>query len=361
MFELDTDGLRGWVKEFRTKQAFNASRIAFLEDMSEILTSGAGGLQGKLLMLAERNAGKRVERVYRQIYDVINQGGDISTALRPFFSAKDYAMIAAYDAGAAGDVELGAGLLAVSKILGPVQDLITAGKKLLLKIVFNFMLILVLWLGMAGGFAKDMAQIAPRKTWNPFSSAVINSGEWLTAHWMTASVVFFTMLAWLIWAFPNWRGDRRNWVDHHIPGFIIYREFRSSLTLIALASFIKSRQGLSAAFKQVAAFGNPWEIWYLEQMRQNSTRLSGSALLDVGFFDDRIIDRLIMRDEVMPLEASLEQVGLESAHKVVTSMRERLDAASKFAGDASIAGAGLVVIAVLLINLSAMGNMSTIH
>ncbi len=361
MFEIETNGLGAWVKEFKRRQAFKASRIAFLEDISEILTSDTGGLQGKLLMLAERNAGKTVERVYREIYEVINQGGDISTALRPFFSAKDFAMIAAYDAGASNDAERGAGFLAVSKILGPVQELVASGRKLLLKICFNFSLVLVLWLGMAGGFAKEMAQIAPRNTWNPLSTVVVSSGEWLTAHWMSSFILFGSLIGLLLWAFPNWTGRRRRWWDHHVPGFVIYREFRSSLTLIALASFIKGRQGLGASFTQVAAFANPWEIWYLERMRRNSTKLAGSALLDVGFFDDRTIDRLVMRDEVMPLETSLEQVGLESAHKVVASMRARLDAASKFSSDAAMACGGIVVIAVLLINLSGMGNMSNLR
>lgn len=343
---------------YNARRAFRKSRVSFLEDISEILTSGVGGLQDKLLSLAERNRGSTLELVYRNVYSVINQGGDISTALKPYFSSKEYSMIAAYDAGAATDAERGRGFLAVSRILGPVQDLTQAGIKLLLRSVVAAVLVLVMWLGVAGGFAKDMTQLAPRDSWNPFSTAVIGSGEWLATHAMASTLLVGFVVAALVWAFPNWRGERRAWADRHVPGFVVYREFRSALTLIALSSFIKSRQGLSASFTQVAASANPWEIWYLEKMRDNSTRLAGSAMLDVGFFDARIIDRLIMRDEAMPLEMSLEQVGLEQAGKVVEAMRARLELAGKAADGMAKGCAGSVVIAVLLINLSAMGNLS---
>jgi hypothetical protein len=343
---------------YKARRSFKNSRVSFLEDVSEILTSGTGGLQEKLLSLANRNSGKAIERVYRHVYSVINQGGDISAALKPYFPVKEYSMIAAYDAGAENDADRGKGLLAVSQILGPIQELKTSGFKLLARTIFAAALVLLMWVGVAGGFAKDMSQLAPRATWNPFSTVVIGSGEWLAGHYITSSIFVCLILFALIWAFPNWRGERRAWADRHLPGFGIYREFRSALTLISLASYIKSRQGLGASFKQVSETANSWEIWYLEKMRENSTRLAGSAMLDVGFFDARIIDRLVMRDEVMPLEQSLEQVGLEQAQKVVDSMRMRLELAGKVADGTAKAFAGAVVIAVLLINLSAMSNLS---
>lgn len=343
--------------EWRANRSFRHARVAFLEDISEVLLSGGGGLQAKLLALAERNAGKNAERIFRHVYSVINQGGDISFALQPYFPRKEYSMIAAYDAGASNDLERGRGFLAVSKILGPLQELKAAGIRLIVKSVISLLLILVLWIGAAGGFAKEMTQLAPRNTWNMLSVLVIGSGEWLAAHAVTTTLTLGICLGLVIWALPNWRGESRAWADKRVPGLAIYKEFRSTLTLIALASFIKSRQGLIASFKQVSESANRWEIWYLEQMRDKSTRLAGSAMLDVGFFDDRIIDRLVMRDEVMPLEESLEHVGLEQAQKVVDSMRMRLESTGKIADGLAIGFAGLVVIAVLLINLSAMGNL----
>lgn len=348
-------------KSFKAKWLFQSARVGFLEDIAEVLIADVGGLQDKLLFLASRNAGKPVEAVYRSVYSVINSGGNISMALKPYFPAKEHAMLSAYDAGAANDVERGQGFLAVSKILGPIQQLKSSGLKLLGKAIFSGALVLSMWLGVAGGFAKDMTQLAPRSTWNPFSTAIISSGEWLANHYISTGIALSLLLGLLIWSFPNWTGERRSWADRKVPGFQIYREYRSSLTLIALASFIKSRQGFNASFKQVSESANAWEIWYLEKMRDNSTRLAGSSMLDVGFFDDRIINRLVMRDDVMPLEDSLEEVGLGQARIVVESMLKRLDASGKVADAVTKGFAGAIVVAVLLINLSAMSNLQKLH
>lgn len=343
--------------DWRSRLSFKSSRIGFLEDLAEILMSGGGGLQDKLIKLAVRNAGKPVERVYRHLHQVINNGGDISIALKPYFAPNEFSMIAAYDAGSANDMELGKGLLAVSKILGPIQDLKREGVRLIIKTAFSLSMVLVMWLGIAGSFAKDMEQLAPRKNWFALSSIVIGSGEWLVQHWFIGAVLFGSLIALALWSLPNWTGRGRAWADQHLPGFTVYREFRSSLTLIALASFMKSKQGLGLSFKKVSESANPWEMWYLDMMRDNTTRLAGSAMLDVNFFEDRIMSRLVMRDDVVPLEVSLEQVGLDQAHVVVDAMRRRLEAAGAAASSAGIGFAGTVVIAVLLIMASAMTSL----
>lgn len=350
-----------WVHEQRARMAFNQARISFLEDLAEVLLSGYGGLQTKLMALAERNKGRPIERAYRGVHDQINRGQSISAALRPYYSAKEHALISAYDAGAESDKERGAGLLDVASVIRPLAELRQAGVKLIAKTGLSVCLIIFMWVFVAGGFAKDMEQLAPRSKWNPISVGVIGSGEWLATHPALTTIVFGGVIGGLLWLVPNWRGRQRMWLDQHAPFFKTYREYRSSLTLISLAAFIKSKNGLSWSFKRVGESSNNWELWYLEAMLSRSTKATGAAMLDVGYFDERTIDRLTLRDEVMPLELALEQVGLQQAGAVVAAMKARLESAASAADVLTKALGGLVVISVLLINLSVMSSLSNMR
>jgi type II secretory pathway component PulF len=350
-----------WIQEQQSRMAFNELRISFLQDLAEVLLSGYGGLQTKLIALAERNKGRPIERAYRDVHDQINRGQSISTALKPYYSAKEHSLIAAYDAGAVSDKERGAGLLDVAAVIKPLAELRQAGVKLIARTSVSVCLIIFMWVGVAGGFAKDMEQLAPRSKWNPVSVGVIGSGEWLASHPSFTTIVFGGVIAGLMWLIPNWRGHRRMWFDHHAPLFKVYREYRSALTLISLAAFIKSKNGLSWAFKRVGESSNSWELWYLEAMLSRSTKTTGATMLDVGYFDERTIDRLTLRDEVMPLELALEQVGLQQAGAVVAAMKVRLESAASAADVLTKALGGLVVISVLLINLSVMSSLSSMR
>jgi type II secretory pathway component PulF len=343
---------------WRANQAFRKNRIAFLEDMGEVLIAGQSGLQKRLQALADRNRGKLIEVAYRSIYNSLNRGISLPESMKPYYNSKEFQLIGAYDAGAADDAQLGDGFLTAAKILGPLDDMRRGAIKLLVNTSMSLAMVVVMWIGIAGGFAHDMEQMQPRKLWPTISKWVIGSGEMLATHYILAVLLFAALVGLVLWAFPNWTGDARHWADKRVPGFVIYKEYRSVLALVALASFMSAKSGLRWSFDKLAEQSNRWEREYIDEMRRRSTIRSGVEMLDVGYFSDRIIDRLTLREGSGTLEESLAYVAVRNSDKLSESLKSRLEVAGKVAGDVSKIAAGIVVVAVVMINVSSLQSMS---
>ncbi len=341
---------------WRSKRAFAQQRLSFLEDMGEVLVAGQSGIQQRLKSLATRNQGKRIEHAYYAIYQELNKGKTLGESLRPFFNDKEFQLIRSYDHG--DDIQRGKGFLTVVAILGPMDELAQGAIRLLLSMAISAALVLAMWIGIAGGFAHDMEQIQPRKSWPWISTAVIGSGEFLSNHPFPVSLGCIGLLALLIWALPNWTGAGRRWCDRHFPGFGIYKEYRSVLTLVALSSLLSARSGLQWSFDRLAEQSNRWESRYIYEMRSLSASQSGVGMLDVGYFSDRLIDRIMMREGSGTLEDTLNYVAVKNAGKLALALKMRLELASKAANTTAMLAGGIVMIAVLLINLSAMQKMA---
>lgn len=352
--------LQSRITAWRAKQAFRKNRITFLEDMGEVLMVGQSGLQLRLLALADRNRGKRIELAFREIYKKLNRGLSLAEAMRPYYNKKEFQLISSYDAGAIDDEQLGKGFLTAAHILEPLDEMGRGAMKLMLSTIISICIVGVMWLGIAGGFAHDMEQIQPRKKWPLISKVVIGSGEFLSQNAVLTVGFVVLVLGALIWAFPNWKGPARRWADQRVPGFVIYREYRSVLSLVALASFMSAKSGLAWSFNRLAEQANPWECDYIDDMRRRSTIQSGVEMLDVGYFSDRIIDRMTLREGSGSLEDSLAHVAVRNADKLSASLKVRLDMAGKISGDVAKMAAGIVVVAVVMINVSTLETMSRI-
>lgn len=345
--------------EWLAQRAFHSSRIAFLEDMGEVLVASQSGMQQRLLALADRNRGKSIEIVYRAIYQKLNRGLSLGEAVRPYFSRKEYQLIGSYDQG--DDAQRGQGFLTAAKILEPL-DLVAKGAiRLMISAAVSAAIVISMWVGVAGSFAKDMEQVQPRKNWPAVSKAVIGSGEFLAQNAILTSGFLVILVGLLIWAFPNWKGRARQWTDKHMPGFLIYKEYRSVLSLVALSSFMSAKSGLAWSFDKLAEQSNTWEREYIYEMRRRSTSQSGVGMLDVGYFSDRLIDRMTLREGSGTLEETLSYVALANASKLADNLKARLDLAVKAVNNSAMLAAGVVVIAVMMINLSTMQGLSNAH
>jgi len=349
--------LSEFVANWRIKQAFKAARVTFLEDLGEVLMSGGGKLQAKLERLARRNDGKPLGQAYTQIHRVLVNGGTLSKAVQPFFSQKEHQLIDAYDAGAKDDVERGEGFLVVAKIIQPLEDIRSKAIGVLVKTGVSLVILIAMWVGVAGGIARDMGQLLPRTKWPAVSQAVVGSGEWLGQHWYVAAPLAAALIALVVWSLSNWVGGGRRWADQKMPGFVIFREYRSTVTLVALAAYLRSKKGLAYSFKKLGANSNKWELEYLDEMSRRSARLGGSAMLDVGFFSERMIDRVSLREDAMSLEQTLEVIGLQQAAKVIESLKIRLQVSSDAIETLTKVAGALVFVAIVLIIFTATKSL----
>jgi hypothetical protein len=347
--------------EYFSKQSagirrMRSRRLNLLSDFARVLQSDKPNLQEAIRRVADRNTGKPIEIPYRHILDTIKQGKEngLSSALKPYFPEREFLLVKAFDVGAKSDQERGQGFATTVKILRPLAALRTGFLKLLLSFLASMVLVFVLWLGFAPFFASLMGDLVPRDKWFALSQWVIGSAELVLSWWMIGLPVLLGIIGWLIWAMPNWRGATRRWCDQHMPGFVIYREYSSVLSLIGLACFIKANLGFDFAFQQVRRLGTLWESDYIENIRARSKLYGASKMLDVGYFPEEIIDRIALREGTDSLEESLSAVALQNIEELTQSMTDKLNTARSLTGDITKALGGLVVIAIVLLILATM-------
>lgn len=343
-------------KENTGIRAMRSRRLNVLADLSRILQSDKPNLQEALRRVADRNAGKPIESAYRNIISGIKSGKEngLSSALQPYFPEREYLLVKAFDIGATGDRERGEGFATAAKILKPLAELKKGFYKLLATAVFSSLVIGVMWLGMAPFFAGLLSGLVARDKWYLLSKVVVFSAEFLRNWWFVFLPLIVILIGWLIWALPNWYGNMRRWFDQKVPGFVIYREYSSIMTLVAMASFLKANQGFDWTFQQLRRLCTRWEGDYIDAIQQRSKQYGASKMLDVGYIPDEIIDRIALREGTDSLEQNLSNVALQNVEELTGLMSARLAAARTVLGDVSQVLGGLVVIAIVLLILASL-------
>jgi type II secretory pathway component PulF len=345
-FSIEKKGIR----------AMRRRRLNVLADLSRIYQADNPNVQSALRRVADRNVGKPIEHAYRQIINSLKSGMEngVSAALRPYFPEREFLLVKAFDMGAKDDKERGEGLAIAASIMRPLDALRTGFLKLAGATLMSILLVLVLWLGFAPFFAELMGDLVPRDKWFFITKAVVRSAEIVRSWWMIGVPILIGFVVWVIWALPNWRGSTRRWMDQRVPGFFIYREYSSILTLVALASFLRANQGFDWAFKQLLRLGTRWESDYIDAVKKRSTQYGASKMLDVGYFPDEVIDRIALREGTDSLEQNLANVALQNVTELTGAMTERLNVARGLSGDITKALGGLIVVAIMLLMVATM-------
>jgi len=342
--------------ENRALRAMRHRRLNLLADVARVLQSEKPNLQEALRRVADRNVGRSIELSYRNILRNISSGKDngMSSALQPYFPDREFLLIKAFDLGAKTDLERGQGFATAVSIMRPLAQLRRGFTNLMISFVFSLILVCILWLVFAPGIGSLFGDLLPRNRWYTLSRWVVDSGTFMAKWWTFLLPAVIGIILLIAWALPNWRGTTRRWFDKNVPGFKVYREYCSILSLIGLACFMKANSGLDWAFKQVLRLGTPWESDYVEAMRSRSKQYGASKMLDVGFFPDEIIDRVALREGTDSLETSLNSVALQNINELTESMQEKLATARVAISDFTKVLGGTIVIAIVLLIIASL-------
>ncbi len=132
--------------------------------------------------------------------------------------------------------------------------------------------------------------------------------------WPLALAGVFGMLAWLIWALPNWTGSVRSRADETLVLFRLYRDFKGAMFLAMLASLTQHRGGATTsqreALLRLLAGAQPWLAWKISAVLENIDTYGG---LDARMLDVGLVDRSVYHLFADVLEARGISVGLQLA------------------------------------------------
>lgn len=347
---------------WRAKREMTGQRLALLDDLAVVLMSEKPDVEAALRRVADRNAGKPIELAYRQVIASIKSGrfNGLADTIEPFFPPGEYLLLKAFDTGAKTDYERGQGYSTAASILSPLKELRSGFSRLMGSLAFTIGLLLFLWLFMVPEFVAVLGLLVERSQWPMVSTITFESAMWVRRHWIWVSLLFVAALGALIWAFPNWRGAARRSVDRKIPGFVIFREYRSVTALVGLACFVKAGQGLDWALRQLLLLSTRWEQDYIEAIHKRSTKYSAGKMLDVGYFPDTVVDRVSMLEGSASLEESLNRIGLGGIHQLTKQMHQRLETSKLVLSDVSKLIGGFLVVSILQLLIAAQGAISAI-
>ena len=336
-------------------------RLKLLRDLAQVLMTEQADVTSVLRRVAKRNEGKAIGLAYLDMIDTLKQGkkNGYAEALKPFFPDREFVLIKAFDVGAKNDKDRAQGFITAADILQPLAKLRQGFVKVVLSFSLSMTIVGLLWLVMAPSFGEMFQELLPRDKWFALSKGVIESAEFVLQYWWIGLPILIGLLVWLIWAFPNWTGGARRWVDQHIPGFVLYREYRSVIALVGMACFVKANLGLDYAFKQLRLLSTNWDGSYLDSIQQRSKKYSAGEMMDVGYFPDQIVDRIAMREGADTLENNLSAIALDNIKELTYEMNEKLTLAQKTAADVAKLLGGVIVISIALLIFSAIQSLTT--
>jgi type II secretory pathway component PulF len=347
---------------FIARRQMTARRIQLLSDLAIILQSEKPNVEQALRRVADRNSGKPIERAYRDVISALNSGkhNGLADTVASYFPAREFMVVKAFDVGAKSDMERGQGFALAASIMKPLNEIRYGFIKLGLSALISFALIFLLWLVIVPEFAGVIGIMLKPEQWPWISQIAYSSSNWIRQYWWIMLPAFLGFAAWLVWAFPRWTGRMRRSLDRWMPGLVIYREYRSTLSLISLSCFMRARLGLDWAFKQVLGMSKPWEAEYIEAMFKRSNQYAASRMLDVGYFSDPVIDRLAILEGSTSLEESLHRIALEGINDITKQMNDRLNMARALLVDISKLIGGLLAFSMLLLLLAAQQALSNL-
>lgn len=257
--------------------------------------------------------GRAAEAALR-MKQMLNRGGDISEAMRPYF----YPQVCDSVRAGSRSGNLAEALENVAKL---VRNQGAAINKAIGALVYPgavFIAASIAIVVMSTQVLPELEQLVPRQKWTPLGHFVFSSGQFIKSFWFVILIVIAGTVSLLSWSLPNYTGDFRATLDR-FPPWSLYRRFQAAMLLQTLSLQMKANVGIKEALGLTLTRASPYLAWHVQRMvNQLSTPSTGGALaaLDTGMIPAMDIRRIKLRAEGSDIEAALHKSGERSAAHV---------------------------------------------
>lgn len=315
---------------FERRRAFMTQRVEFLNDLGEMLLSGKGSINQVLSASARRTPSLTLAAAYRDIRERVTGGLLLHVALAPYFRPVENMLIESVNVNAKTDAERGQGFVAAATMIHNLGGMRGGFLELIAAIVVSLLTVGAMGIGVAPFAAAQFEQISPRRFWPELARMVIDLGDTLAVYWPVSVLAAVGAITALLWALPNWTGERRRWADQKLPAFRLYRLARSTPLMMTLGTFLAARVGFDRALRAMLERANPWERMYLQEMAANfgGKQKRGVDIIDVGMFDWQAMVRVEVRSMGVDLDDALRYVAAHAGPKLVARVNNQLKGAT---------------------------------
>lgn len=303
-----------------------------MEDLSKMLEDNIP-LNNATAELAHAFVGRASEAAKR-MRTMLARGGDISDAMRPYFSDQ------LCDAMRAG-IKSGKTTQALTQASGFVRMQATAMGKLYSSLGYpGFVMVAVLTgiMIIATRVMPEIIDLVPKKGLSPLSQSVFSLGQFLIYYGYLVIGFMAGLVAFIVWTMPNVTGEIRATLDK-IPPWSLYRQYQAAVFLQMLALLIASNISFKDSLQMIRARARPYVAWHVARMQRRLASPSGGGVtgaLDTGLIPALDIRRIRLREQSGDFEESLRRTGARAAEQVT----KVIEMTGRFLFVAILVGAG---------------------
>lgn len=278
------------------KQSFNARRESFYTDLAEAIEDN----ESITLFLTRRRDFCTQQRLYgmRHLYETIierldENEGRLSHILGPIVPPGDLVALAANE-NAIDDRDRSHGLRSLalsisrSRLMFAMLRKAVAGPALAAPIIIAFPVFIALV------FVPQYETIISPDQWSLWGRMIYRFSVILREYGLVLAALLPLAMFSFIKSFTTWRGRLRSRFDRVLP-YSLYRDFKSTDFLTALALLTKTNVGIEEALDILQARATPWLSWHIDQIRTNlqSEPDDYAGAFDTGLFSPDIHLRLV--------------------------------------------------------------------
>lgn len=303
-----------------------------MEDLSKMLDDNIP-IKNAVAELAHTFVG-RASDAAKRMQSMLTRGGDISDAMRPYFSDQ------LCDAMRAG-IKSGKTTQALTQASGFVRMQAIAMGKLYSSLGYpGFVLaaVLVAIMIIATRVLPEIADLVPKKGLSPLSQTVFSFGQFLIYYGYLVIGFMAGLMAFIVWTMPNLTGHQRELLDK-TPPWSLYRKYQAAVFLQMLALLIASNISFKDALQIIRARARPYVAGHVGRMQRRLASPSGGGVtgaLDTGLIPDQDIRRIRLREQSGDFEEALRRTGMRAAEQVT----KVIELTGRFLFVAILVGAG---------------------
>ena len=190
---------------------------------------------------------------------------------------------------------------------------------------------LMLW--MLDGYILDLLEMADPERIPWWARMYFGSWAWIAEHWIMLAVVLGLLTALIVRSLARWSPDApltgplRATLDRKIPPYLIYRRYQAAVFMVVIGALLRSGQSIDGSVAQIKARSSPWLASYLAKVLMGLRRgLKDGQALDVGLFDQFLMDDIKDYEEAGKIQAALT----EPANEVLEDLVESIVAAANW-------------------------------
>lgn len=303
-----------------------------MEDLSKMLDDNIP-IMNAVSELSDTFVGRASEAA-RRMQSMLTRGGDISDAMRPYFSDQ------LCDAMRAG-IKSGKTTQALTQASGFVRMQADAMGKLYSSMgypLFVFAAVLTAIMIIATKVLPEIADLVPKKGLSPISLSVFSFGQFLINYGYMVIGIVAGAVSFIVWTLPNITSDIRESLDK-IPPWSLYRKYQAAMFLQMLALLVASNISFKDALQIIRSRARPYISWHVARMQRRLASPSGGGVtgaLDTGLIPPLDIRRIKLREQAGDFEEALRRTGVRAAEQLT----KVIEITGRFLFIAILVGAG---------------------